>query len=71
MRQKAPAFRPSALLLALLVLGLALSTTGCGNRGPLYLPDSAEPVTAPDPTNGEDANADEEDEDDEDASRGD
>ncbi len=42
-RKKVLAFRPFALVAA--ALTLALAATGCGNRGPLYLPDDPEPVT--------------------------
>lgn len=33
---------PTANALPVLALGLALLTAGCGNRGPLYLPDDAQ-----------------------------
>lgn len=36
-----PRFRPTLLLLVLLIAGL-LTTAGCGQKGDLYLPDRAE-----------------------------
>ncbi|MGQ4582408.1 LPS translocon maturation chaperone LptM [Lysobacter sp. F60174L2] len=35
------------LLLAALVVSLPLAIAGCGNKGPLVMPDEAEPVEAP------------------------
>lgn len=47
-------------LLILLCTGLA---GGCGNRGPLYLPDETPLATAPAPDRGTDSTEGEEDED--------
>jgi predicted small lipoprotein YifL len=62
-RANAPASRLRALIIAVLAFGLGLSATGCGNRGPLYLPETAEPVTTADAKAAEE----EQEEDDEEA----
>ena len=53
-RQKAPGPRAPAAVSLILSICLGLLVAGCGNRGPLYLPDAAEaaevsPETVPEP----------------------